>query len=358
MKILVCPADRGGCGHYRLIWPAEALAAEGHDVVVLDEKDTLARGYYGAGDELVAIDPPECDVVVLQRVLRRDIFELIPFLQAAGIAVVVEVDDDFTNIDPRNVAYNESQPSNPEKNYEWLLRACALADLVTVSTPALAGVFAPHGRVAVLENCVPERYLQEPAHRLFKGETWKPGKKLRLGWSGATNTHPGDLDVTSGAVQRVMDRHRGYVTTYIIGAGVGVQDALGLREEPQASGWRALKDYPRTLAQLDLGIVPLRRCTFNRSKSWLKGLEMAAVGVPFVASSTPEYERLAKLGAGRLAARPHDWERELSRLIRDDGFRKDQIAQGREVAKLHTIERNAPRWLSAWTEARALRMAA
>ena len=55
------------------------------------------------------------------------------------------------------------------------------------------------------------------------------------------------------------------------------------------------------VAQLDTGIVPLQRSRFNEAKSNLKGLEYAALGVPFVASPTAEYERLAesKFEAGR-----------------------------------------------------------
>ena len=34
MKVAVFPSDDGGCGWYRLRWPAQALAAQGHDVVI------------------------------------------------------------------------------------------------------------------------------------------------------------------------------------------------------------------------------------------------------------------------------------------------------------------------------------
>ncbi len=356
MRVLICPADRGGCGSYRMIWPAEALAGQGHDVRILPEGDTLTRGYYGADDELLDIDTPDADVIVLQRVLSEHLLALIPRLQAKGIAVVVEVDDDFTCIDPKNVAYANSQPeTSPKSNYLNLLAACDLADLVTVSTPALARRFAPHGRVAVLENCVPERYLAEHGARFLSGRDWQIGQKVRVGWSGSTKTHPGDLNVTSGAVQRIL---RGTAQFSVVGTADGVQEALGLAKPPTKTGWVSLKKYPRAVAMLDVGIVPLKASAFNRAKSWLKGLEMAACGVPFVASATPEYERLANLGAGLLADRPKLWEKHLLRLTTDYGCRRDLAMRGREVAKAWTVERNAPRWLAAWHEAAAIRKAA
>lgn len=359
MKILVCPADQGGCGHYRLIWPARALAAKGHDVTIYDPLpgEKLFRGYYGMNDEPVGVEvETDCDVLVLQRPLRKELVELIPLIQGAGIAVVVEIDDDFTKIDPRNVAYEQVNSADAEYGQEWLVKACGLADLVTCSTPALARRFAPHGRVAVLENCVPQSYLEESTKRRFSGLQWHPGQKVRVGWAGAIGTHPGDLEATGGALEPIMSA--GVAQFSVVGPGTGVREALGLSREPGKTGWVALDKYPARVAHLDVGIVPLKMSAFNRAKSWLKGLEMAACGVPFVASPTPEYERLAKLGAGRLAARPQDWAREVRALVTDTGYRTEQIVRCREVAKQWTVEGNCERWLAAWTEAYVGRLAA
>lgn len=356
MKILVCPADRGGCGHYRLIWPARALGVE-----VLAEDDKLFRGHWQNGPRgaLVKVDLLHgADVIVLQRCMNRQVVEAIPLIRAQGVAVVVELDDDFSRLHPDNVAAKASDPAfSPDRNWQWLQRACREADLVTCSTSTLAQRFAPHGRVAVLPNCVPASYLQEPQKRMLRGDHWTPRTRVRVGWSGSVGTHPGDLNVTRGAVGRAVEAAG--ARFHVIGTGVGVPDALDIPpDKGSASGWVELADYPRELARLDVGIVPLKASAFNRAKSWLKGLEMAAVGVPFVASPTPEYERLARLGAGRLAAKPKDWERELGRLIRDREWRVELAERGREVAKQLTIEGNAWKWLAAWSEAGAMRRAA
>jgi glycosyltransferase involved in cell wall biosynthesis len=359
--------DDGGCGHYRMIWVAEELARQGHDVHVFwDPGAKLFQAGYGVGDIPVSIKTThdlvhDCDVLILQRVVKRELAQLIPLIQGLGIAVVVDFDDDFTCVPKRNIGYAEFQPeNNPDKNYQWALIAAETADFVTVSTPALARRFAPHGRVAVLPNCVPESYLGEPMQRLVRGTAWNPSLKLRIGWSGNVHTHPGDVEVTAGAAQRVADRFPGRIEIAVVGNGEGARDALGLADETKliVTGYKYLKNWPRHVARLDVGMVPLQRSAFNRAKSWLKGLEMAAVGVPFVASPTPEYERLARLGAGVLAAKPSDWDRELGRLADDPGLRRERVAQGLEVAKTLTIEGNAHRWLLAWSEARAMRMAA
>jgi glycosyltransferase involved in cell wall biosynthesis len=359
VRILVCPADRGGCGHYRMIWPAQACAAEGLDVHVLAEDEVLTRGYYDNDDQLVGIAPVDADVVVLQRCLDRRIVEMIPHLQAQGIAVVVEIDDDFTCIDPDNVAHKAADPAeHPDRNYYHLVHASSIADLVTVSTGALARRFGGQGRVAVLPNCIPASYLNEPGRRTLAGKAWTRGHKVRVGWSGSVDTHPGDLNVTGGAVGLILHEQRGTAHFSVVGTGKGVREALFLHDEPTKTGWVTLTDYPKAVAQLDLGIVPLKASAFNRAKSWLKGLEMAACGVPFVASTTPEYERLAKHGAGRLAARPRDWGRELSRMIRDHAWRAEVAERGKDTAARWTIEEHAPAWYAAWCEAATIRRAA
>lgn len=342
MKVHVYAADDSGCGKYRLRWPA---AACGDDVVdrwgCSDFGEALIEDRGGKHTVVAGGIVPDCDVVVLQRPLVSTRLALIDFLQANGVAVVVDVDDDFSALDPRNVAWKDCHPGHsPDRNWHWLKRACASADLVTVSTPALAKRYGAHGRVAVLRNCIPQRYLSESRD---------DHEGVYVGWSGSLDTHPGDLQTTRGAI---ADVGRKYGSRFaVIGTGRGVADALDLDGIPHASGWVDIERYPEALAQLDVGIVPLADTKFNQAKSWLKGLEMAAVGVPFVASPLPEYDRLAKLGAGKLASSRKDWVAEVGLLVRSATRRAELAARGRQVAQQWTIERHAERWLSAWSEA-------
>lgn len=344
MRVVVHPADDGGCGRYRLRWPAEALAAQGHDVAV--EFEHAYRGVMQPsvfGDRLVALaDPVEADVVVLQRPLKRETVELIAALQDQGVAVVVEVDDDFHALHRRNPAWTETHPGRDrDKNRDWLALACQRADLVTVTTPALAERYGHHGRVRVLPNCVPERYLSLLT---------KPKERLTLGWSGSVVTHPGDLDQAKGAVQPVLDQHD--AAFHVVGTGEGVQRALALRDEPTATGWLPIEDYPSGLADLDVGIVPLRASEFNEAKSWLKGLEMAAVGVPFVATPTSPYRSLVAEGAGWLAGTAGSWTSMVGALCASTGLRAHMAGKGREVAARWTVEGRAWQWMEAWADAR------
>lgn len=336
MRVCVVPSDKGGCGCYRMYWPAKALIEQGFDITVLEPDD--------AGEEVAS----EYDVIVIQRPLRYLMHEHVKRMQANGIAVVVDIDDDFSCIHPRNVNYTAFHPAyNKASNWNHLAATMRIADMVTVTTPALAKRYGGHGRVSILPNYVPNWYL---------GIAVSPNEQTTIGWSGSTETHPDDLEVTRDAVQQVINNTGAKFRA--VGTGRGVAKALRLREEPEATGWREIDgDYQRAVASLDVGMVPLDKSAFNEGKSWLKGLEFASLGVPFVASSTYPYRSLNALGAGQIAVNHREWRNKLQNLVEDESARKELAEQGRKVAAELTYENKAWRWAETWEQAIANRRA-
>lgn len=345
MRVHIYPADESACGCYRLIWPGQVLAGLGADVHVMTDSSLPAR-WIDVGDDprVVGCEPVDADVVVLQRCVRRDIADLIPHLQAQGIAVVVELDDDMHAIPKDNRAYSFVHPrTSPLSNYQHLERAVRAADLVTVSTQALARRYSRFNpNVVVVNNYVPQRYLDVRPMRTHQG--------VRVGWTGGIHTHSVDLTVAQGGIAKGVQTAG--AVFHVVGDGVGVQQRLLLVEEPSVSGYVPLMDYPQEMAEIDVGVVPLVQNPFNQAKSYLKGLEFASLGVPFVATPTREYERLANMGAGDLANRPRLWQAKVHRLVTDVDYRTERSEQGRAVARTLTIEGNCERWLDAWKQAR------
>ena len=346
MRVLVCPADDGGSGFYRLLEPCRVLIEQGYEITV-DVGATTIMCSWGEGGKMKGVDELPYEVVVFQRTLTKIYAEAIPFIQANGTAVVMELDDDLWNVDRRNVAYRDTKPSHsPDRNHDHLATACQLADLVTVSTPALAKVVpAPH--VKVLRNLIPEWYLSAKISEEANWEVFEERKVV--GWTGSPRTHPGDLEVMGGSlVKAVRDANAVFFSIGSPDTGriVGFDDG-----ESAFTQWVQLDKYPSAIAGLDVGVVPLKMTAFNESKSYLKGLEYAALGVAFVASPTSEYRYLHRLGAGELAAEKHDWLRSVSRLLRDDDYRAERSYMGKQAAESLTYERESWRWLEAWESA-------
>jgi len=344
MIVYVYPADTFGCGSYRLIWVSRILRAAGHDVR-LTLPGPGSRGIGGdidskTGELKDIILPPDADVVVMQRVSLAHLSNGVAMMRAKGVAVVVDMDDDLTKIDPSNPAFWAMHVNGGDKRHNWsnAHRACLDATLVTVSTPALLKVYAPHGRGVVLDNYVPAAYLGIP-------HVDSPV----VSWAGSTHSHPTDLLQVGPAIARLA---REGITYRGVGPVEGLRAALGLDEDPEVTGSVSIEDWPRVVAQIGIGIAPLADTGFNAAKSSLKIKEMMSCGVPWVASPRAEYARVQRAsGVGFLAKTPKDWYRHLKRLAGDEALRAEHSLAGREWMRSQTIEANAWRWLDAWTHA-------
>jgi glycosyltransferase involved in cell wall biosynthesis len=267
-------------------------------------------------------------------------------LQAAGIAVVVDLDDDFSVVEADNINFKRLHPKwSPNSNYQWLAKTASIADVVTAATPAIAARYGRPGHIVTLPNQVPEWYLDV---------TSETNETPVIGWTGTIETHPHDLEHAKGAIPKMLEDHGAEFR--VIGTGQGVGPRLQIPGHLISStGWREIDgDYQQAIASLDLGIVPLALNQFNEGKSWLKGLEYSAMGVPFIASPTQQYLALAELGAGMTAARYSNWVGG-AKLFLNQPYRDEAIERGKNIASKNTIEANAWKWAEAWELALANR---
>lgn len=358
MKIKVYPADTTGCGHFRLIWQAEALRAAGLpggvelEVRPPTERDLKMRVEGEQVLEVLDVEPDS--VYVFQRLTHSWMAQAVPLLREKGAAVVVDVDDDLGSIHPRNPAYEAMHPRNvgryapgergPNRHsWQHLAQACRDATLVTVSTPALLSRYAGHGRGRVLYNYLPDIYFGVPHE-----------DSGTVGWPASLHSHPDDPSAVGGAIARLSGP---YGTFRVVGDPVGVGAAFGLREDPPGRSGIGVAEWPAAVAELGVGIAPLADTRFNACKSWLKPLEMSALGVPWVASPRAEYSRLNRLGAGALAGTPNRWHKELSRLVQNEGLRRERAEAGRAVAEDLRLRDHAWLWLEAWHQAAQIQAA-
>lgn len=284
--------------------------------------------------------PDDAEALVFQRLTLAHMADSVKMLKARGVAVIVDMDDDLRAIDPDNPAFLAMHKDWGYRHHSQAnaMRACLDATWVTVSTAALLRVYAPHGRGSVLHNRVPAGYLDIPHE-----------DNATISWPGSTHSHPRDLQQVGPAVARLLRAGANY---WACGSSNGVAKALGLQEEPPASGDVDFAQWPWAVAKIGVGMAPLADTAFNAAKSWLKPLEMSAVGVPWVASPRAEYQRLHdQHQVGLMARTPKEWHRQLRRLVKDDSLRQEQSQAGRAAGAANTVEGHAWRWLEAWTDA-------
>lgn len=354
LRVLMLVGDRpgviSGSGMYRIHLPAmQMMRIPDVEVTVRSSIDGLTQVLPDGRVEAIKVPALPYDVVVFQRPSGYTISTLIPLVKEWA-AVVVELDDDLERVSVDNSAYAGIHPSvSLHENWMYLKTACRDADMVTVSTPALLR-YGFGGPAVVLPNYVPSQVTT--AQRAFE---WAD-KRPRVGWSGTIASHPNDLQTTRGGVARALTATgAGF---HVVGWPDGVAAALQLPTglEVSSSGWLPIQEYHDAMTAIDVGVVPLEQTSFNDAKSALKGLEFAALGIPFVASPTPAYLQLKdEFGIGLIARRPRDWERHVTALLNDEGMRRELGAQWRETVSGNlTCEQNGWRWVTAYRRAAAL----
>lgn len=350
MKVHVYPQDKFACGAFRMVWPSETLRANGHDVTIVDVAERELEALTDIHGEVVGVrHVPDVDVIVFQRVTHRLIAGLIKVLRREGIATVVDIDDDLEAIHPSNPAFTMLHPSNVGKNtvgrgpnahaWTYLMQACREATLVTVTTPMLLERYARHGRGVVLPNYLPAHYY---GHERVDSDV--------IGWPASLHSHPDDPSAVGPAIARLVNA--GAKLT-VVGDPLFTGRAFGMSKDVEG-GSVPMEDYPAAVAKLGIGIAPLADTRFNAAKSWLKPLELSALGVPWVASARVEYDRLHRRGAGLLASAPKDWYRQLKALQESPQMRAELSAAGRNTAEGMKLEDHAWRWMDAWAYARQL----
>jgi glycosyltransferase involved in cell wall biosynthesis len=350
MKIYAYPADATGCGHFRIIWPAEELKKQGYDVTVMPPE---SRGQFHAEITNGVVKrvslPSDADVIVLQRVSHKFLAQAIEVMRRQGVAVVMDIDDDLSSIHPNNPAWKILHPKTAgntlTQDHSWhhVETAARNSTLTVVSSDALALKYRGVHGARVIPNFVPNHYL-EIEHE--DNDT--------IGWCGSAWTHPDDGPEVGPAVARLVNNG---ATFRFAGPREHVATAFGVGEDDvEATGSLHIDDWPHAVTRIGVGIAPLANTRFNAAKSYLKPLEYAALGVPCVMSPRAEYVKLhEETGIGVLAERPKEWYRELKRLVEDESYRRLRGLQARVAAQKLSYAQHASRWMEVWEEAARLR---
>lgn len=355
MRVDIIPSDKVACAHYRLAWPANAVAEQTDwDVRIHDPGDVYLRPPFS----IQGIDDLESvDLVVMQRIATPRQFRLVKALQKLGIAVVVDVDDLLSGIERDNKSWdywNEQIQGLPR--HQYLRMATTAADLVTVSSDYLATQYGRHGRVEVLRNGLPNHAFADPA-ALYDAKA-KPSDEFVVGWSGSLASHPHDLEVLGGAVRRAMDSTP-RMRFHVIGEPEPVAQALNLDpERVTGTGWLPFEEYHQALGEVDLALVPLTESRFNRAKSHLKALEFSAAGALVITSPLPEQVFLSRSVPTGIAHEEQAWE---NVIIGADALGEfaERVAQDRAEIVRTTAQwayaNRAGEWVTAWERAVARR---
>jgi glycosyltransferase involved in cell wall biosynthesis len=324
----------GGSGWARVGQYIPHLRSQGHEVVcgTLWKKGSYLTVEDGDGYEAAP------DLIILQRLMHGPVIEAIQTGKAAGQVIVNDVDDWYWGLDTRNEAFLASHPKYSDENTNNYKRNIAHSDFVTVSTPYLADRLRQFVKCPIF---VHPNYIDVGS--FTKVEQVSDECPL-FGWAGSTSHRSGDLELMSGILAPLV--RNGTIRMHHSGnllSSPTFASKVGLEEDEVTTSPRVMaRDYP-SLLTFEAGIVPLRNTPFNWAKSDIKGLEYAAAGIPFIASSSPAYLKLKEDFGGAMftAAAPKDWIKYIKKLT-DKQLRIDMALQMEEAVSLRDISVGGP----------------
>jgi glycosyltransferase involved in cell wall biosynthesis len=286
------------------------------------------------------------DIFVTQRYAVPDVDAadaLVRHCREHDIPLLYDLDDDLLHI-PRE--HPDAKQLRPRARV--VTRMIKGANAVWVSTPALAEALKDQRRdVRVVPNGLDERLWsalpqpvpprQGPVRILFMG----------------TATHDGDFALVERALDHVKTVFAEHVAIDLIGVSTrGDLPSWVNRPSlpPNASG-----SYPGfanwiTQQHWDIGLAPLADTPFNRSKSAIKTLDYAAIGLPVLASDRLVYRGSLADGPGGWLVRDGEesWFVAISQLIRNGTLRR-QLAEGARAGLVRfTLAAQAAERRAAW----------
>jgi hypothetical protein len=287
------------------------------------------------------------NVVVLKVIMSRDVLERIPKAQSIGQKIVVDMDDLYDELHTTNLAYQSSSPkSNKDNNREIYAEIIRISDALICSTPFIRDYFTakyPSKPIFMVRNAI-----QDNSFKRLKAIKRAPV----IGWLGATPWRSMDLEVMQPFLNSYLEKndikfhHAGHLpwapAAYL---------RLGISPNfCTVSGMVPLFEMQEAHANFDIGVVPLNDIPFNRAKSFIKGVEYAASGIPFVASALPEYEYLASMGVGRVAASEADWINHFDELLKFQVREQESRKIKKIIDKEFTMSKTGPEWISVFGE--------
>lgn len=322
------PLQPNGCAWYRCYLPMQQLKKDKYET---------GMGFPGFNDDhgfgILIPDNKAIhgwDIVVLKLIMIDRVVEQVDKALAIGQKIVVDLDDHMEGLAKTNLAHTMTSPEkNPKNNRDHYLKIIEKATALITSTPFLKEFYEkkhPGKPIFLVRNGIDlDRWKMRNDHS---------GHLPTYGWVGATPWRSNDLEILNPLFgQFIKDRHVKFhhsgsiVNAPKVSDQIGIDDSL-FSHEPM----KPIMTYPEMFRKIDVGIVPLNNVEFNDAKSFVKGLEYAAAGIPFIASPSPEYSYFAEKGVGRIANTQEEWVSHAEELL-DPKVRKEERLRNRQIVK-------------------------
>ncbi len=256
------------------------------------------------------------------------VMRLIEILHALKLPMAWEVDDLIFDralfLLNRNVDSLEPDMREGILSGVGLYRSAMLACGTGIaSTPHLAQVMREAGlaKAWVIENALDEETLSLAAGLRRRREAASPRDTVLVTYGSGTKTHDADFRQAAPALLRAL-RARPNLLLRIVGELTLPADFAAVADQVEQLPPVPFARYMALLAEGDIGVAPLEPTLFNDSKSNIKFLESAVLGLPSICSPRAHFTDAVRDGENSLLADSEEaWFAALCRLADDAALR-------------------------------------
>lgn len=177
-KILIVPSDNQGVGHFRSIWPAQALSAyfDEEFEIEINLSPNLENIEYLKQFKIIHFHRQLGPYEIMEQVF--------PVLKKEGVLLIMDIDDFW---EPP-VTHPLFEAVKKEKISEKIIQALKISDYITTTTEIFAAEIAKYNKnVIIMPNALDMR------DKMWKSEvTPNPTDRCRISWIGGSS-HYSDL---------------------------------------------------------------------------------------------------------------------------------------------------------------------
>ena len=280
----------GAIGYYRIIKPSEMMT----DVKVVGKElscygDTLESQWDNIFKEY---DVFWTGYFADDRIAGAMLYHA----QKHGKKVVLDIDDNYLDVPESNMLYDRFKAG--KKDRAFLSAILSFADAIAVSTVPLKERLDAHIKE---RHGIEKKFIMVPNMNDVNDWNVKPvpltKDKFIIGYSGS-NSHLDDFAMVIPAIRDIMKKYD-HVHFEVLGllAMKDLTKYLGgwnddmLMRTALVGATDTFRAYPEWLSQRpwNVGIAPLVDTAFTRSKSHIKWMEYAMMGMPTIASRVYPY---------------------------------------------------------------------
>ena len=252
-------------------------------------------------------------------ILQRDYFDfnivktLLNKSKVSDFKIIYEIDDDLIHMDESNPGYNYYM--NIKEDLETIISG---SDIVTVTTENLKNQLSYLNKnIHVIKNRLIDSWFEYDNAVALRKNT------VKIGYMGSVY-HSWDLILIEEAIKNVKEYFSNKNISIIFELIGGTNEVLDYAEQievPQeCQEYFKFVEWFKNIVDWDIAIAPLEQSNINFSKSNLKYLEYAALGIPGIYSNMgPYYQCISDEENGVLVCdnSPQSWQEAIIHLIED-----------------------------------------